>query len=60
MYNKLGNKPSYTRVDKSDLQVYPYFTDLATVASYQVKSRDKLVNHSCQLMCSLACFQAFM
>ena len=42
----------HTRVNKSDLQVYPYFwqlTDLC-IARYQAKSRDKLVNHSCQLL----------
>ena len=44
-----------TQVDKSDLQVYPYFwqtyvaMDLA-IDMYQAKSRDKLVNHFCQLV----------
>ena len=40
-----------TQVDKSDLQVYPYFWQTyGPIARYQAKSRDKLVNHSCQLL----------
>ena len=40
-----------TRVYKSNLQVYPYFWQTyGPIARYQAKSRDKLVNHSCQLM----------
>ena len=43
------------RVDKSDLQVYPYFWQTyRPITRYQAKSRDKLVNHSCQLV-HLAC-----
>ena len=55
-YKKYGNRAnllrSYTRVDKSDLQVYPYFwLDIYIAIGPQVaKSRDKLVNHSFQLV----------
>ena len=42
-----SKETSQTRVDKSDLQVYP--GKLTDLARYQTKSRDKLVNHSCQL-----------
>ena len=37
----------------------PMFGKLKDLASYQTKSRDKLVNQSCQLMYSLACFLTF-
>ena len=46
IYNLLA-----TRVDKSDLQVYPYFWQTyGPIARDQARSRDKLVNNSCQFM----------
>ena len=47
---------SYTRADKSDLQVYPGFWKLTDLACYKTKSRNKLVNHYYQLVYSMACF----
>ena len=53
IYKKLGKKAILlaTRVDKSDLQVYSYFWQTyRPIAGYEAKNRDKLVNHSCQLV----------
>ena len=54
----IGNKPNLlaTRIDKSDLLVYPYFwqtyrPSYIDTCMYQAKSRDKPVNHSCQFSC---------
>ena len=52
IYKKYGNKANYlaTRADKSDLQVHPTFDKLTDLARYQAKNRDKLINHSYQLV----------
>ena len=59
-YIKSKETSQTIRVDKSDLKVYPYlYGKLLDLASYQAKSRDKLVNYSCQLMYSLVCLLTF-
>ena len=40
---------TYIRIDKSDLQPY-FWQTYGPIARYQAKSRDKLVNQSCQLV----------
>ena len=62
LYDELGNKPNYSTHEFTRViyKFIPTFEKLMDLASYQVKRMDKLVNHSFQLVCSLACFQVFM
>ena len=39
---------------KSNLQVYPYFEKLTDITRYQAKRGNKLANHSCQFVYSIA------